>query len=73
MSLGDRVIVLIDTGAGKVREETVEARSAGGNVVGVVGQFTARAEERTRNGRVIRSVDVPVARLIALIEVPRGR
>ena len=71
--LGDKVIVLIDMGAGKVREETVTAGSAGGTVKATRDPSGVVVAERTRNGRDIRTVAVPVARLIAVIEVPKGR
>lgn len=71
--LGDKVVVLIDMGAGKVREETIEARSAGGSVKPNIGLTFAVVSELTRNGREVRSVTVPVDRLLAAIEVPRGR
>ena len=73
MSLGDRVIVLIDMGAGKVREETVTAGSAGGTVKPTFRDGSWHFEELTRSARPLRSVIVPEARLIATIEVPKGR
>jgi hypothetical protein len=73
MSLGDRVIILIDMGAGKVREETVTAGSAGGNVRTRLVDGSWYIEELTRTARSLRSVVVPDGRLVATIEVPKGR
>ena len=73
MALGDSVIVLIDIGAGKVREEIVKAGSAGGNVKVKPDASGAIVSELTRNGRELRQVRVPLSRLVAIIEQPKGR
>ncbi len=73
MALGDKVIVLIDMGAGKVREEVVAAGSAGGKVETVLEHDLTSVREVTRSGRSIRSVVVPLGRLVATIDVPKGR
>lgn len=70
MALGDGVVVLIDAGAGKVREEEMRVNSAGGKIsVGrLAGSFTI--EEQTRTGRPLRRILVSEARLVAIIEKP---
>ncbi len=73
MALGDKVIVLIDMGAGKVREEVVAAGSAGGIVAKRFVEGGVTVTELTRAGREIRSVNVPAGRLVATIDAPRGR
>lgn len=71
--LGDKVLVLVDVGNGATREEAVSATRAGGSVDVRVGDAWAIVEESSQSGAVVRSVRVPVDRVVAVIEEPRRR
>lgn len=72
MALGDKVLVLVDAGAGKVREEEVAATSAGGRIAVDRKDGWWEVQERTRNGTPKRTIRVTPERLVAIIDKPRS-
>lgn len=70
MAIRDRVRVLIDVGAGEVREEVVEATKEGGATEVYRDAHGVHITETTRNGLARRTVTVADARVVAIIEEP---
>ena len=70
MAIRDRVRVLIDVGAGAVREEVVEATKEGGAVETYRKDGLTYLTETTWNGLARRTVTVADARVVAIIEEP---
>lgn len=70
MAIRDRVRVLIDVGAGEVREEVVEATKEGGGIDVYRADGRTNVTETTRNGLARRTVTVADERVVAIIEEP---
>lgn len=70
MAIRDRVRVLIDVGAGEVREETVEVTKEGGTIDVYREDGRTSITETTWNGLARRTVTVADARVVAIIEEP---
>lgn len=70
MAIRDRVRVLIDVGAGEVREELVEVTKEGGTIDVYREDGRTSITETTWNGLARRTVTVADARVVAIIEEP---
>ncbi|MBO0703294.1 MAG: hypothetical protein J2P38_10205 [Candidatus Dormibacteraeota bacterium] len=71
MARGDRVLVVMDVGAGQTQEFSVAATQAGRRVEVNTGSRQTTVSEVTRTGRPVRSAWFLTSRVVALIELPR--
>jgi predicted aspartyl protease len=67
---GDRVEVLVDTGAGGVQAFEIVARRAGRRVEVSTSRGVVEVTEVTRNGTPVRAGRFMAARVIAVVEHP---
>lgn len=70
MALHDKVTVLIDVGAGAVREEVIVATVEGGAIDVLAETDPATFTEVTRKGLAVRTIGVARSRLVAYVEEP---
>jgi len=70
VAIRDRIRVLIDVGAGSIREEVVEATREGGAVETHRDDGLTYITETNKNGLARRTVTVADARVVAIIEEP---
>ena len=66
---GDRVEVVVDTGAG-VSTFTIEARKAGRRVEITTARGVVEVAEVARSGKVVRSGRFMASRVVAMVEHP---
>ena len=69
---GDRVEVVVDTGAGAAQTFEIEATKAGRRVDVTTGRGVVEVAEVTRTGHQVRVGRFMVTRVIALVEPPAG-
>ena len=69
---GDRVEVVVDTGAGAAQTFEIEATKAGRRVDVSTGRGVVEVSEVTRTGQQVRVGRFMAARVIAVVEHPAG-
>lgn len=67
---GDRVEILVDTGAGGVERFEISATRAGRRIEVTTGRGVVEVAEVTRTGRPVRSGRFMASRVVALVEHP---
>ena len=69
---GDRIEVVVDTGAGAAQTFEIEATKAGRRVDVSTGRGVVEVAEVTRTGQQVRVGRFMAARVIAVVEHPAG-